>query len=247
MKSSERHKLKENEFARSVARAREALETRGRDITTTVVLIVAALVLVGGYSWWRQSRDGNANAMLAESLAIYEAQVIPPAAPAPGSPVPVQQPGTFETELAKLEAALPKFVETANRYPNTKAGIAARYHAAGVLAVLGRFAEAEQRYQEVLDKASRGSIYGRTARLGQAEAQVAQGKFDNAITTYRELSTDSNAQLPVDGILMQLGRACAKAGKKDDAVRAFNRVVEEFPQSVYVADARREMEEAKKG
>jgi outer membrane protein assembly factor BamD (BamD/ComL family) len=46
---------------------------------------------------------------------------------------------------------------------------------------------------------------------------------------------------------MELGRAYAKAGKKTEAAHAFTRVVEEFPQSLYVADARREMEEAKKG
>jgi TolA-binding protein len=247
VKSSERHKLKENEFARTIAQARDAIDARGRDISTIVLVVVIALALIGGYTWWRQSRSTKANTKLAEALAVYEAPVIAPAAPAPGSPMPVQQPGTFATEQAKLEAALPKLVEAADAYPGTDAGIAARYQAASVLSVLGRHGEAEQRYQEVLDKAGRGSIYARTARLGQAEAQVAQGKYDSAITIYRELSIDSNAQLPVDGILMHLGRACAKAGKKDDAVRAFNRVVEEFPQSVYVADARREMAEAKKG
>jgi outer membrane protein assembly factor BamD (BamD/ComL family) len=45
---------------------------------------------------------------------------------------------------------------------------------------------------------------------------------------------------------MQLGRAYVRAGKKEEAVRAFNRIVEEFPQSVYVSDARRELEEARK-
>ncbi len=247
MKSTERHKLKQNEFARTVAQARDMLETRGRDIGSLAVIVVAAVALVGGYTWWRQSRDSSANTMLAEALAVFEAPVVAPAAPAPGSPIPVQQPGTYPTEQAKLEAALPKFEETSKKYASSDAGISARYHSAGILLTLGRFADAEQRYQEVLDKAGRSSIYGRTARLGQAEAQVAEGKYDNAIATYRELSTDSSVQLPVDGILMHLGRACVKAGKKDDAVRAFNRVVEEFPQSVYVADARKELAEAKKG
>jgi TolA-binding protein len=246
MKSIERHKLKENEFARSVAHAREVIGTRSRDLALMGVLAAVAIVLIGGYSWWRQSRDAKANTALAAALAVYEAPVVPTAAPTPGSPVPVQQPGTFQTEQAKLEAALPKLLEAANKYPNTDAGVAARYQAASILATLGRFAEAEQRYQEAIDKAGR-SIYGRTARLGLAEAQVAQGKYDNAINVYRELSTDTSAQLPVDGILMQLGRAYLKAGKKDDAARAFNRIVEEFPQSAYVTDAKREMEEAKKG
>jgi TolA-binding protein len=245
MKSTERHKLKENEFARSVERAWQTLDTRRRDITMVLVAVIALLVLAGGYSWWRQSKAAKANTSLAAALAVYEAPVVAPAAPAPGSPMPVPQPGTYGTEQAKLEAALPKFVATAEQFPNTDAGITARYHVAGILASLGRFPEAEQRYQEVIDKAG-SRIYGRTARLGLAGAQVAQGKFDSAIAIYTELSRDANSTIPVDGVLMQLGRAYVKAGRQEEATRAFTRIVDEFPQSMYAADARREMEEAKK-
>lgn len=246
MKSIERHKLKENEFARTVARARGVMDTRGRDIATIAIVVVAAVALAAGYAAWRQSRNAKANTLLASAFAVSEAPVVAPTAPAPGSPMPIQQPGTYQTEQAKLEAALPKFLEAADKYPNTDAGIAARYHAAGVLASLGRHGEAEQRFQEVVDKAG-NRLYRRTARLGLADAQVAQGKYDQAIKTYQELTTDSSSPLPLDGVLMQLGRAYAKAGKKSEATHAFTRVVDEFPQSPYAADARREMEDAKKG
>jgi TolA-binding protein len=245
MKSKERHKLKENEFARSVARARSVVETRMRDITRLVVAAIVILAVVAGYSWWRQSRNAKAAAAFAEGLAIYEAPVVPLAAPKPGSPMPVQQPGTYVSEQAKLEAALPKLIDAANRYPSTDAGIAARYYAASALSALGRFAEAEQRYQEVADKGG-SKIYGRTARLGVADTQVAQGEYDSAITIYREMSADSNGQLPADGVLMALGRACLQAGRKDEAARAFTRVVDEFPQSPYASDAKRALEDVKK-
>jgi TolA-binding protein len=246
MKSTERHRLKENDLARSVTAARDLVSTRQRDILRLVIVVVAVVALVGGYTWWRQARNARASAALAEGLAVFEAPVIAPAAPAPGSPVPVPQTGTFQTERAKLEAALPKLLAAADQYPNAKAGIAARYYAASALASLGRFPEAEQRYQEVVDKASGSLIYDRTGRLGLADAQAAQGKFDSAIEIYRELSTDSNSQLPVDGLLMALGRTYARAGRHDEAARAFARVVDEFPQSPYAADARREREETRK-
>jgi TolA-binding protein len=245
MKRQERHKLKENEFARTVGRAREVIETQQRAISMALVVAIVALAAVGGYMWWRQSRAAGANAMFATALAVHQAPVTSPPTAAPGSPVPLQQPGTYGTEKEKLEAALPKFIEAAERYPSTPAGVAARYHAASILASLGRFGEAEQRYQEVVNQA-RGNLYARTARLGLAEVQAAQKKYDSAITLYTELSRDQNSQLPVDGVLMQLGRACARAGRKEEAVRAFTRVVEEFPQSAYVQDARRELEDVRK-
>jgi TolA-binding protein len=246
MKSIERHRLKENEFARSVQRARELIDTRRRDMTAIAIVLVAAILLAGGYGWWRHARESKANTALAAALAVAEAPVVAPTPPAPGSPIPVQQPGTFQTEQAKLEAALPKFLEVADKYPNADAGITARYRAAGMLASLGRLPEAEQRFQEVIDKAG-SQVYGRTARLGLAQVQIAEGKYDSAIGILQALSTDSKTEIPVDAVLMELGRAYMKAGKKNEAAHAFTRVVDEFPQSLYAADARREMEEAKKG
>lgn len=245
MKRIERHRLKENEFAATLAHARDVMDRRRRDIAAGAILIVVLLAIMGGYAWWRYARNAKANGSLATALATYSAPVVPPAAPAPGSAPPVPQPGTFQTERAKNEAALPKFVETANAYPNTDAGITARYHAASILASLGRYAEAEQRYTEVMDKAGSG-IYSRTARLGLADVQIAQGKYDSAISVLTELSRDTNSQLPVDSVLMHLGRAYARAGKKEEAVRAFTRIIDEFPQSLYAADARKEIADVKK-
>jgi TolA-binding protein len=245
MKRIERHKLKENEFARTVAHARDLLETRKRDFGIVAIILVVLVIVVGGMLVWRQSRNASADRALAAAIAIYEAPVVPLVAPAPGSPAPLPQPGTYTTEDAKLQAALPKFIEAADRYPNTGQGIAARFHAAAILAGMRRDSEAEQRYQEVIAKAGR-TIYARTAKLGLADVQVAQGKYDSAINIYTELSRDADSQLPLDSILLQLGRAYGRAGRKEEAARAFNRVVSEFPQSLYAADARRELEEAKK-
>jgi len=245
MKSTERHKLKENEFARTISHARGVVETRGSQIAKIAVGLVLLAVAVGAFGWWRSNKDSGANTLLAAALATYEMPVVPPAPPKPGSPPPLPQPGTFQSEQERLNASLPKFLEAANAHPDAAAGITARFHAASILAALGRHGEAEQRFQEVVSKAG-STIYGRTARLGMAEAQVAQGKFDNAIAVYTELSRDSSSTLPLDSVLLHLGRAYARAGKKEEAVRSFTRVVDEFPQSAYAADARRELEDAKK-
>ncbi len=245
MKSVERHKLKENEFARSVAQARETLEQRKRDLTVMAAVVVGLLIVVAAFVWWRESRAAAANGKLAQALAIYDAPVVPIPKPAPGSPPPVQQPGTYPTDEAKFDASLPLFIETANQYPSAQAGITARYTAASILARTGKLAEAEQQYQQVIDKAGSG-IYSKTARLGLADVQVAQGKFDNAISIYTELSRDPNSQIPVDSVLMQLGRTYARAGRKEEAAGTYNRIISEYPQSIYGADARRELETVKK-
>jgi TolA-binding protein len=101
-----------------------------------------------------------------------------------------------------------------------------------------------QRYQEVIDRAG-SSIYADMAKLGMANAQAAAGQYDTAINTYKELSARKDAALPVDGILMQLGRTYAQAGKAGDARQTFKRIVDEFPQSPYASLATRELESIK--
>lgn len=246
MKSIERRKLKENEFAYTVARTREMVEQRKREITMVATVVIAAVILVGGFFLYRSSRNEKADTLLASALAVADAQVVTPPPPAPGSPPPVQPPGTFRTEKDRLDAALPLLQQAADAYPNTEAGITARYRLAASLAELGRFAEAEQRFSEVVQKTPQKNIYHDTARLGVGEAQLAEGKTDAAITTFRDLASDTNSKLPVDGVLMQLGRAALAAGKKDEATRAFTRVVDEFPQSLYVTDAKERLAEIKK-
>jgi hypothetical protein len=99
-------------------------------------------------------------------------------------------------------------------------GIAARHHAATLVA-LGRTKEALQRYQEVVDRAGT-SIYADMAKLGIANVQAAAGQYDTAINTYKELSGRKDSPLPVDGVLMQLGRTYAQAGKGGDARQTFS-------------------------
>ena len=79
------------------------------------------------------------------------------------------------------------------------------------------------------------------ARLGQAAALAAQQKYDDAIRQLTELSAKRDGPLPLDGVLMELASVCRKAGKMQDARAAFRRVVDEFPESGYADEARKQL------
>jgi hypothetical protein len=244
MKSTERHRLKENEVAHTVARVRETYELYQKPILAAVVGVIAIVVIAVGVASWRSQSDSQARTMLADATATERAQVVPPVAPEPGKPAPQQLAGSFPTDKARDEAALAKFMAIANAYPSADAGVTARYHAAALLTALGRGGEAVQRYQEVIDRAGT-SLYGQMAKLGMADAQVTEGKFDQAIATYKEMAANSDGQLPVDGILMQLAHAYSAAGKQADARQTFKRIVDEFPQSAYAAEAKKALDAIK--
>ena len=259
MRRSERHHLKENAFVVVVAKLLRQLEDWGNGLVIGVVIGLGVLVVYGGYSWWSQRTDSRAGALLADALVVADAPVVPPppavsptepasedaadgeaVAPAPSEFV--QPPGSYPTFEAKVSASLPKLIAVADAYPNTQPGITARYRAAAALAVLGRHAEAAEQYQQVIERDASG-VYGRMAALGLADVQISRGSFDEAIALLEQSSsTAAESELPVDGVLMQLGRAYQLAGRSGDARAAFQRVMDEFPTSLYFPNAQRELQ-----
>jgi TolA-binding protein len=241
MKRTERHHLKENEFAEWLLGAKSWYEANSRTIGYVGLAALLALAAVMGTMAYRQWSAGKASSALAEALVIAEAPVLPPAPGEAGKP-PVQRPGTYPTDRARLEAALPKLMAVADAYPGSDAGIMARYRAAAALVAVGRIQEGIQRYKEVVEKGK--GAYQVMARLGIGEAHLMAGQFDQAIASFKEVESLKSEDAPADGVLMQLGRAYQLAGKADDAKKTFKRVVDEFPQSPYAPAARRELEGA---
>ncbi len=239
MKRTERHHLKENEVAEWVLQLKDFYEGNRSAIVygVSAVLIVAIGAL--GYLAWRQNGETQSRTLLAAAMAVADAPVTAPTAPEAGKPA-VQPPGTYPTERARAEAALPRLLASADAYPASDAGITARYEAAAALIRLGRIDEGVKQYQEVVNRGS--GLYPLMARLGIAEADVLAGKYDAAIAGYQEVVTKYAEQAPIDGVLMDLGRAYRLAGKTADARKTFARVTEEFPQSPYATFARTEIE-----
>ena len=240
MKRTERHHLKENEMQNLARQARTVVEERGRETMTIVVLVVVVIAAAVGYYSWRGHVQSKAHALLADAMTVQDARIGPP--PAPGTPANGLY---FPTERERAQAALTKLKIAADAYPSTDAGIYARYQEGATSLALGTPQGAATAFQQVIDKDGNG-FYGQMAHLGLAEAQSRSGQYDQAINAFKELAQRKDGPLPVDGILMQLGRTYLDAGKKADAQQTFNRIVEEYPESPFVGDARREIETLKK-
>jgi TolA-binding protein len=240
MKRTERHHLKENELVQLAANAREVVEARKSLIVPAAIVVAVIAVLAIGYFAWRARVEARAHTLLAEALVVGEGRIGPPAA--------TGQPSTglsFNTVRERNQAELTKFKIVADQYPSTDAGIFARYREGTTFMALGTPASAVTSYQQVIDRGGNG-LYAQMARLGLAEAQAQTGKFDDAINTLKELSQRKDGQVPVDGVLIRLGRTYLDAGKRTEAEQTFNRIVQEFPDSPFTADARRELDNLKR-
>jgi hypothetical protein len=118
MKTSQRHHLKDNELALALGHANVWATRNRRPLGLTLAVIAVLVIAAAAFAAWRNSVDAKARTMLAEAMVVQEARVVPPTPPdpaanvTPGAPVTpaAPQPGTYPTEKAKLDAALPKFL-----------------------------------------------------------------------------------------------------------------------------------------
>src|SRR5262245_37835332 len=249
MKRQERHHLKENELVHTIEATRDFVETRQREIGMGVVAVLVIAAVAAGVYFYRQSSQSRGAELLAQAMVALNARVVPAGAPAAGEDIPAAASlgatGSFATESAKLTAALPKLQAAADAYPDSPAGITARYHLAGALAALSRHDEAIKQFDEVIRRAGSGSIYGRMARLGKADTQAHAGQVDAAIATWKEMAASTSGDFPVDAILMELARAYAQKGEKEEARKTFSQLIDQHPNSPYTQEARSQLDSLK--
>lgn len=249
MKTSERQHLKENELAVALSHAQQIFEQNQRAVLAGAGALLIAVVAVGGFVTWRHRAEDAARTDLAAAMIVAESPVQPPPpaeGPNPGDAPPAaatQAPGTYPSERARSEAALPKFLSAAEAYPNTEAGLSARYHAAAALLDLGRFDEAEKQFDQVGTSGS--GLMARMARLGKAEAQLRAGQYDAAIATFKALTEETSSTVPPDAALMELARAYRVAGKTDEANKTLTAIVEQHADSPFAAEAKQLLDAGK--
>jgi len=246
MKRIERHHLKDNELATTIASLGHVVDTRRRQLLYAATALLAIVVVALGFSAWRQRQQSRGQELLAEAMVALNARVVPAGAAGPEGDAPaaaqIGATGSFSTEEAKLNAAIPKLQAAADAAPSSTAGLTARYHLAGALAAVGRHADAIAAFEDVARRAGPTSFYGRMARMGRADAQVRAGQFDAAIAGWKELMTQQADDLPADALLMEMGRAYRAKGDAAEAKKTLTQIVDQHPNSPYAPQARAELD-----
>ena len=249
MKRTHRRELKENDLARLIREVNEWVQPRTREITTAIVVLIVAAVVVFGFLQWRNRESSQGQDLLAQAMVVLNTAVVPVEANTQPGQAPaaasITATGTFSTEEQKLNAAIPKLRTAADAYPDSSAGIQARYYLASSLASLGKQKESIAQYDDVIKRAGSTSLYGRMAQLGKASAQQQGGDLDGAIASWQALQANKDAGVPPDAILMQIARAYQSKGDAAKARDAFNNIVTNYPDSPYVQDARKELDSIK--
>jgi tetratricopeptide (TPR) repeat protein len=195
-----------------------------------VVLVLAGAVLA--ITHVRDQRLREADRALRDALTTFEAPVASELAP--GAERPSGQ--VFATSEEKYKTAAAAFEGVARRYGSVAAGVRASYFGALSRMELGQYAEAEKTLKEIQ---SRGAgLEPDLARLGLAEVYRRSGQVDKAVDAYRSFASNPQASLPRDQALMDAAETLEDARRFAEARAAYKQLAEEFPASLFAAQAR---------
>lgn len=190
-------------------------EGKGRTILYALGGVVALVILLLGFNWWRERRAAEAQFALGEAIKIAEAQVT--ATPLPNQPGP-----TFPNERERAQKAVEAFQKVQNDYGSPYKEIA-RYFAATSLLTVDRPKGLGE--LEALSKEGDADVAAR-ARFALAQAREADAQYDAAAAGYQELLKSPSESVSPNAVKLRLAAVYEKQGKKDEAVNLLYEMVE---------------------
>lgn len=208
--------------------SREVLVTVG----TLLVLLAATLVVKN----FRDRQDAAAESAFSKAIETYHAPVaaeLPPGAERPAS--------AYATREEKVRKALAEF-EAVEKSAPREVRERARYYIALSRLELGDVAAAEKSLSDLAGGRNEGDLIPSLARLALADLHRRNGQPQKAIDAYRQMLDDSSFLLPRDHVLLKLGAAQEDANRLKDARTSYERLVQEYPGSVYAGEARQRAE-----
>lgn len=154
--------------------------------------------------------------------------------PPPASEAKAKAPG----EIGKAQPGAPAKPPAAKK-PNASDLEAALYKKAFDLYYARDYAQATQRFEELLQKFPSGT-YADNCRYWIGECHFALGNFAKAVTAFRNVFTFAESE-KADDAQLKLGYCYLRLGEKKRAAEEFKKVVSLFPDSEYTERAKEEL------
>lgn len=225
-----RKELKQDKIKETIEHGAEAVFSHGQ---LTLIAAIVALAVALGYGGWRFYIDRQtveASGAFDAAMKSYQGRISP--APDPSDP---SEP-VYPDEATRVQDALPKFTNVANKYSSTNPGKLARYYSALCLEDLERHNQA----LEELKKISGGSDK-ELAALAQYQIAVIDsrtGKPDEAIKIFRALVDKPSVLVPRPLVLLELARLL-RTSKPQEAIGIYQQIKKEFPDTTIADEADR--------
>jgi tetratricopeptide (TPR) repeat protein len=236
VKKELRDEIKQDEFASGLEQAASWAARHAKELRIGLGVALVLVAIIGGVAYYRGQQGQESDRALRDALTTWEAPL------ASETPAGMERPAgpTFATPEEKYQAAAKAFDAVAQKYGSSAAGLRARYYAALSRIELGKYDEAEKALREIQSRGK--SLEAELARAGIADVYRRSGQVDKAVEAYKGLATNPTASLPRDFALLSAARTLEDAKRLPEARATYRQLFEEFPASVYAAEARTRVE-----
>jgi tetratricopeptide (TPR) repeat protein len=222
-----RQDLKRNELAETMGKTVDYVSGHRRGVTEILAVAVAIGALVGGFFLYRAWLERSAGKSLSEAIAILE------------TPLASEQPAAAKTfaTAAERRTQAEKLLQKAAELGSTNSGRAAQV----ILAANG--ADKPGQSVDVFEKAARQSRSesAAAAEIDAAKSLAAQGKTTEAIDRLKRAIESPTSAAPKDALLFTLAGIYEQSGSPADARATYQRLITDYPNSPYRADARQKV------
>jgi tetratricopeptide (TPR) repeat protein len=225
-----RRQLKRDEVRDTVTRGWSFVSTHRRGSLEAVVALAVAAALVGGIFGVRSYRERRASEALSKGLATLDTPLV-------GDSNAAGAAGKSYTSEAERQADALRYFQKAAGYSGTEAGKMAR------LVLAAEQARTGSTQNKALGQipSSHDLILSGIGEIDRARLLASEGRVDDAIGALKRAIDSPDTKAPKDALLNELGRIAENAGRSDEARRAWQRLVDEYPRSPYLPDARQRM------
>jgi tetratricopeptide (TPR) repeat protein len=224
-----RKEIKHDKFVDEMETAYEVARKNVRWIVAAAVGIVVLIGLIVGVSLWLASQERKAQLRLAEAIEILDTPV--------GQPTPA---GTYQSEQEKLDRAEPIFREIADAYSGRDAADVAGLYLARLEAGRGEIQPAIEKIRKFV-KSHPDHVLAQSARISLYDLRLSAGESEGVIADLEKETSGTDAPLPTDISLAILARAYEAGNQPEQSRRAWQRLLNEYPDSAFTLEAQRKL------
>jgi tetratricopeptide (TPR) repeat protein len=227
-----RKQIKRDEFMESLGNAFDWVQDNVRILVGIGLGLIIALIVVVVYLGYADRRAARADEALAAAMRIHQAPIDPVAA----NPEDAERP-TFADSSSRALRAEELFTQVVADYGRSDAARIATVYLGQIAADAGDLETARQHWQQAATKGGENALTAEV-QVNLMSLDRAQGRGDELVTRLRALLSGTETELPPDLLWYQLGVTLEELDRQGEANEAFQRLLEEYPQSAFAPAAR---------
>jgi predicted negative regulator of RcsB-dependent stress response len=215
---------KDDEFVSAAEVIFRWVADNARPLAAAILAVCVVALLWWAISGWMSSRTDDASLLLYHATQTFEGEA------APGSLAPA----------GDIEAAEAEFQQVIDSYGRSEQADMARLYLARIALSRGETDEARTALVGLAEKHG-DDVVGRLANLDLINLRIASGQGTEVAAELEAMVTGRSTGLPRDAALYRLGELFVEEGQPEKARTYLQMLVEEFPESPFLPNARQRL------